>query len=417
MGNLIKQIIEHESIQIYFQAIISHNSKFNTGIEAFVKGVDPLTLELVSPLDLFEYARIENLEYELSTLIFKKTLHLFSKYLQRYSDTLLYFNINEIDYIEETHYDNFSMLADTFNIPTDSIALDIRDSSSVSVPQIQRFIEYQRLKGFYICIDDIGKNFFNLDRIIIFNPDIIKINHQHLERLNNKTYYDMVLKYISQIAHELGMIVIETGLETEEQLQKALDQGAQFFQGFYIHKPLHVEENLNTFIQELDECYLKIKPFDQNTEVEDSRVFVMKVIEFMNDIKAYRIEVTEDALNNQLALLFEKFPFIENAWFSDENGIQLTRANINKSNFSKRNCKIFRIFDYGHDHSNEEFYQYIKSGIIENWVTKTYISLQSNDICVTASTEYPFEDQKQIMLSLVINYKGFKTASISSKLF
>lgn len=408
MGDLIKNIIEHKSVEIYFQVIISHNKKFDVGIEAFVKGIDPLSSMRVTPLELFENAREDNLEYELSTLIFEKTLMLFSAYLQQFPRTMLYFNINEIDYIEESHYDNFSVIAQTYNVPTDSIALDIRDSSTVSVPQIQRFIEYQRQRGFYICIDDIGKNYFNLDRIIIFNPDIIKINHQHLERLNNKTYYDMVLKYIAQIAHELGMIVVETGLESEEQLKKAINQGAQFFQGFYIHKPMCATNTLEVLNKEIDECLLRIKAYDKSADIPDTRIFVMKVIEFLNDIKRNNIVFDLDEMNDYLAFLFEQYSFIENGWFSDESGIQLTRANINKPNFSMRNCKIFQIYDQGHDYSDEEFYHYIKGGIIENWVTKPYISLQSNDTCVTASTEYYFEGKKGIILSVVVNYNAFK---------
>lgn len=408
MNNIISSILEKESIQIYFQAILSHNEKFDIGVEAFVKGVDPQSGELITPLDLFAFAQVENCEYELSTLIFKKTLELFFGLLQHNPKILLYFNINEIDYIEETHFDKFYNVAQESKIPTENIALDIRDSSTIEVAQIQKFIDYQRKQGFYICIDDIGKNYFNLDRIVVFNPDVIKINHQHLKRLNNYTYYSMVLKYISQIAHEMGMIVIEIGLESEEQLVSALEQGAQFFQGFYIHKPLLMCHDYDEFFSEVEASTNKIRTHKKTVDIPDSRQFIVKMIEFMTKIKSCEIEYGEQALNNYLHSIFQKYPFIENGWFTDENGIQLTRANINKPSFSKRNSKIFQIYDKDHDHSQEEFYPFFRSRMLENWATKPYISLQSNDICITGSSLFTIDNEHTVIISLVINYDIFK---------
>lgn len=408
MSYTIQDILREEKFQIYMQAIISHNEKFSVGMEAFVKGICPSSGDAISPLELFAKANEENLEYELSIAVFKKSVKLFCEILKNSPDSILYINMNECVYLDEKRYDDFLEITRELGVKTDSVALDIGDTGIVPVHIIQSFIEHQRKNGFYISIDDIGKTYFNLDRIVVFNPDMIKINHQYLEKLNNGTYSQMVLKYIAQIAHEMGMIVIETGLENELQLQQAVDQGAQFFQGYYIHKPILVEENPEILQEQFVECLQKIMPYKKSSRILDNRQLLMKIIEFLNTLKNAESSYQPEQKNEFMQSIFETYEFVENGWITNSRGIQITGAHVNNESFSKRNCKLFHIFDTGHDYSMEESFKNLMKNFLDIWVTIPYISLLTNDICVTASAYLEADNADSDIVFLAINYDQFK---------
>ena len=415
MNNYISELISKDSIQIYMQAVVSYNQKFDVGLEAFVKGVCPLTGVILSPFELFSKAKEEELEYQLNILIFKKAVSLFSVILKQLPKTLLYINMDDSIICNEAQYDDLLAISMEAGVKSDSIALDIGDSQGVSVNIINNFIDHQRRNGFYISIDDIGKNYFNLDRIVVFNPDIIKINHQYFEKLNNPSYTQMVIKHIFRIAHDMGMIVVETGLEKESEIVQAATHGAQYFQGYFIHHPSLFQGDTSVLLSDVDKCIKNLQNYTKSAEVNDNRQLLLKVVEFLNDIKEEWKKISTSILEEYMASLFAKYPAIENGWITNSKGIQISKACINSDSFSERNCRLFQIQDIGFDYSNEEFYQHLSTRILDTWITKPYISLLTNGTCVAASTFFDPKDNESNILCLVINYEAFVKSNFQEK--
>jgi EAL domain-containing protein (putative c-di-GMP-specific phosphodiesterase class I) len=414
MNYTIQEVLDKELYQIHIQVIVSHNEHFSVGLEAFVKGICPLTQSVISPIELFAKAQKEKLDFQLSIAVFEKSIKLFREILNKIPDAILYINMNECVFEDANNYGIFTQIANNFKVNTNSVAFDIGDTGSASVDKIIKFIEFQRNKGFYISIDDIGKTYFNLDRIIIFNPDMIKINHQYLQKLNNTTYTHMVLKYMSQLAHDMGMIVIETGLEDEQQLKQAVMQGAQFFQGYYIHKPVQLDCE-DTLFDQIDACKLAVKKYSKPNTIKDNRQLLVKVIEFLSYIKNSEMQYTYAEKNGYLIYLFNQFECVENGWITDKKGIQITGVQINNKSFTKRNSKLFRIYDQGHDYSKDESFEKLMHNALSVWVTLPYISLLSNDICILVSTFIDINDADSDILYLVVNYEQFKKLKLKSK--
>ena len=57
----IQKIIEHNSITVYFQVIISPIDILSLGIESFIRGIDTDTNEIIPPNILFEEANDQSL--------------------------------------------------------------------------------------------------------------------------------------------------------------------------------------------------------------------------------------------------------------------------------------------------------------------------------------------------------------------
>lgn len=408
--NTIQEIINHELIEIYMQTILSHHDEFAMGVEAFVKGIDPVDGHEISPLELFQLADDCSKSVELDLLIMKKVIESYLPIKAEKDDTLLFVNISECLIIEnDTEKDIMALVRDSGLHPS-SIVFDIGDYPNATVNQILSFIDRYRDLGFYISIDDIGKNYFNLDRIIIYNPDIIKINNQYLSKLNHTEYTNRVLNHIGRIAHEMGMIVVETGIESDEELKMAYDQGAQYFQGYYLRKPMKVSPaNIRDFLS-LEETIIRMKKYRREAVIEEMRPFMNKMVMFLNEIRRESTTWLKEDLDAQMNKLFRAHPSIENGWLLNLRGVQISKAMINNEGFSKRNASIFNIFNEGHDYSTFDFFRLLSSGALEVWITKPYRSLLTNSICVTTSSYLELEGEDPIIVCLVFNFEMFKTS-------
>ena len=407
-----RELIDQEFIEIYMQPIISHHEGFAIGIEAFVKGIHPKTKEIIGPNTLFEKALEENLDMELGLLVIKKTIQVFMSIQKKNPESLLFININEsmIHACEETHA--LKDIVEAYGMAPKSIVFDIGNYENMTVEQIQAFINQQRTFGFYISIDDIGKDYFNLDRIILFNPDIIKINHQYLAKLNNPSYSERILKHMGQIAHEMGMVVVETGIETEKSLMLAFEQGAQYFQGYYIKEPVRVSEEDYIDLFNLQKGFELIRSHAKTAVIEDMRHFMNKMVMFLGQLKEESHNWPQQSMEENVNQLFAAYPSIENGWIINREGIQISDAMINNTGFSSRNADIFKIHNKGYDYSEEDLYRFISSGSLEVWITKPYISLLTNSICVTTSSYIQAIGEEPHILCLVFNYELFKKSHL-----
>ncbi len=406
----IGDVIAKRSLLIQYQMVLSHHKEFSNSVEAFVKGVHPDDGTLIHPLDLIEKAENENLLQPLNRLMVEMVIENFQRLYMTDKDMLLYINIHEsLVKAGKTTIEWLAKVAETRNIPTNAIAFDITDYQSLSVDEVRSFILVSREAGFYISIDDIGNSYFNMDRILIYNPDIIKINQQYLDRLSDDLAYKERLKrQISHLAHEMGIIVVVTGIELEEDLMKAFKGGAQFFQGYYFGMPKVVaDEEINDFL-DVSALEERFSPYRVNLEVEETRVVMNKLVMALNRIRDNSKQWTEETSDDAFEYLFYRYPYIQNAWAVDMDGIQVTKGRVNNIGFSQRNARIFKIHDIGYDYSGEEFYRIITMGALDVWITKPYTSLINNELCMGTSSFIELEGGNRYILCLEVNYEMFK---------
>jgi EAL domain-containing protein (putative c-di-GMP-specific phosphodiesterase class I) len=121
----------------------------------------------------------------------------------------------------------------------------------VGLENLAPLVELYRKEGFRIAVDDLGSEASNLDRIGIFHPDIIKVDLQMLRRSVFSRNFKEILVTLSKLGESLGSAILFEGIETNEELFHALDNGARYLQGFYFAKPREELYPKNYFFESL----------------------------------------------------------------------------------------------------------------------------------------------------------------------
>lgn len=410
----IKRIINEKSIKIYFQVILSPMETQSISIESFVRGVDPDTHEIISPLDLFQAAKNQNLGTELDSLCIQMSFKNFKAILDENPNVMLYINM-DFDYFEPALGKNLiSNFAKDYGISRRRVVLDLSnlDVKSPQLDLIQSFIDYHRKKGFYISIDDIGKDYSNIDRIILFNPDIIKINHQMFNTLYDTNYKTLMMDYIIHIAHKMGILVISTGVETQEDIVASMASGAQMIQGYYVSKIAEYDyPSIETIINDFDRSsvFSIIDAQYQGSE----REAIASVVRYISRLRMHLKECLLSDLDVFATETLEKSPFIESGYLLNPEGMQISRVYINKKNFGNRNIELFDLYNKGTDHTYNESFSRLQGSILTDWVTRPFRSKLTNEVCITASFKIKTKDAANLIIVMNIDFVEFSRSESS----
>lgn len=85
-----------------------------------------------------------------------------------------------------------------------------------------------------------------------FPIDILKIDQSFIRRLSLYSDDATIVSTIIMMAHHLHLSVVAEGVETEQQYEFLNKQQCDMAQGYYIAKPMPIDE-VQQFVQEWDE--------------------------------------------------------------------------------------------------------------------------------------------------------------------
>ncbi|BCN92779.1 hypothetical protein THMIRHAM_05640 [Thiomicrorhabdus immobilis] len=139
--------------------------------------------------------------------------------------------------------DNFcSQAIEQFErLGVDPKTVQIELTESVLLDNIDRSLEkIQELKarGFMIALDDFGTGFASLHYLTLFPFDTLKVDRAFVTNIIEDKRQFSIAKSIINLAHDLDLVVVAEGIETEEQRKVLFDLGCDIGQGYLFSKPV-----------------------------------------------------------------------------------------------------------------------------------------------------------------------------------
>jgi EAL domain-containing protein (putative c-di-GMP-specific phosphodiesterase class I) len=253
-----------------------------------------------------------------------------------------------------------------------------------------------REAGARIAIDDFGAGYSQLDRVLALQPDILKLDMRLFQAAALGGPSSDVVKALAQMAEKTGCWIIAEGVETEAQLNFALECGSRYVQGFLFARAQEAFYPTDAFVQrfaELRQRYVRQKL------AERGRLMQMRqqLAELMAILQAWAQAHAPLSALPQL----EAFPWLLRFYQCDRHGTQLT------PNLEWRNNGWVADNRYlGHNWSwRPYFYHLLAEGWEERRLTlsSTYRDATSNQYCLTAGQ---FFDNGERLLLIDIDAAG-----------
>jgi len=229
----IKFAIANDNITPFFQPIVNTKSGEIEKYEALVR----ITNEddsIVAPCEFLNISkRGRYYNFITKTVIEKSMLHFDNL------DKELTINLSSLD-IEQKKMRDFilTQLHANPHIASRMTFELLEDEDFKSFDVVRVFIKEVKSMGVKIAIDDFGSGYSNFQRLLDFEPDIIKIDGSLIRNIATNNYNRHIVETIHAFATRLNIQTVAEFVATKEIYDIISEIGIGFSQGYYFSEPL-----------------------------------------------------------------------------------------------------------------------------------------------------------------------------------
>ncbi len=280
-------------------------------------------------------------------------------------------------------------------VPAQRVVFEITELGGGS-QKLADVVARYREAGARIAIDDFGAGYSQLDRVLALQPDILKLDMRLFQAAARGGPSGEVVKALAQMAEKTGCWIIAEGVETEAELDFALECGARYVQGYLFARPELQFASADAFVERfarLRDQYVQRKLAE--------RAHLMSLRQQLSELMSRVREWAEcDAALNKLLHPVD-YPWLLRIYQCDRHGTQLG-PNLQWDGERWHEDARYQ----GHNWSwRPYFYQLLAEGWEERRLTlsTTYRDATTNQYCLTAGQ---FIDNGRRLLLLDIDAAG-----------
>jgi len=172
-----------------------------------------------------------------------RTLHVLN-FRQIYAENgLLFLNVHpKLLVTVNAHGKVFERILHSNSVPTDRVVIEIQEGLVDQEKQLAEAIVNYRDRGYRIAIDRFGSAQSHIDRLWKFTPDFVKLDLHLIQKAEQNERVSKILPGLIKMIKDLGAQPIVTGIETQAQLDIAIETGSTLVQGFFLAKPVTANE-------------------------------------------------------------------------------------------------------------------------------------------------------------------------------
>lgn len=101
-------------------------------------------------------------------------------------------------------------------------------------------LDHYRSLGWRVALDDVGAGWSSLSLLAAVRPEVVKLDKALVQELPDEGART-VLRAVTDLAHQLGAVVVAEGIETEALAEQVAALGADLGQGWLFGRPVRPE--------------------------------------------------------------------------------------------------------------------------------------------------------------------------------
>ncbi len=240
--SLIKYAVENEGILLYLQPIIDNHTGNISKYEALVRIKDK-DGNILSPFSFLDIAKKTKYYPEFTFSVMRQTFNILE-----IIDTQISINLSVID-IEKEHIRNeiLKLIEENRN-KAHKITFELLEEDVKDFSVIEDFIKIIKSFGIQIAIDDFGSGYSNFERLLDYQPDILKIDGSLVKNIENDKFSRNLVETIVSFAKKQNLQTIAEFVENDNIYRILKDIGVDYSQGYYFGKPEPYEDIVYRFI-------------------------------------------------------------------------------------------------------------------------------------------------------------------------
>ena len=249
----LNKLIDGELVRYAFQPIVDAHTGEIFAYEALMRSqIDTIK----SPFHIISLATAESKLYEIERLTWFKSLEAYVDNKDYIGDARLFINSIPNYVLSDEDSKKFE---DKYGEYIPKLVVELLEnerSNSEYTLKKRKLIEKWNAK---LAIDDFGSGYNNEATLLEITPNFVKIDMEIIRGIHEDVNRQQITKNLIDYAKGRNIKIIAEGVETREELEKIIELGADYIQGYYFSKPEFtppkIKEELVEEVKEISKKY------------------------------------------------------------------------------------------------------------------------------------------------------------------
>jgi diguanylate cyclase (GGDEF)-like protein/PAS domain S-box-containing protein len=240
----LRHALDHDGVRVHYQPIVDIETEGVVAAEALLR-VHNEDGALLSPAEFIEAAESTGLIARLGSQVLLSTCEQLAAWSLNGagSPAEISVNISPRQLADPNLAQHVVRALESAGVAPEHLWLEITESILIGAqPTIDASISYLRALGVRIGLDDFGAGQSSLGYLKRFPLDFVKIDRSLIAGLGVNEHDTAIVRATVELAHNLGLIVVAVGVETDVQLEYLQHLGCDRAQGYHFAPALPADQ-------------------------------------------------------------------------------------------------------------------------------------------------------------------------------
>lgn len=250
IDTIINRGIKNFNFQMYYQPIYSVEKKKFVSAEALIRLQDEV-YGFVSPGLFIPAAEESGAIHQIGDFVLEDVFRFIG---DNDFDSLgleyIELNLSVAQCIEENLFEKVVGFMNQYNVQPSQVNLEITETSVDYDPvTTDRNINKLAQKGISFSLDDYGTGYSNIKRVVSLPLNIVKLDKSLVDDMDSGLMWIVIKNTVAMLKKMNKKILVE-GVEDKRTLDRFIELGVDYIQGYYFSKPLPESQFLKFILKE-----------------------------------------------------------------------------------------------------------------------------------------------------------------------
>ena len=234
----LRNAIEQDGLQLYFQPQISLDTLQVSGAEVLIRWIHP-EYGFIPPDEFIPLAERTGVIQPLTYWICRKAFEFKHSLAQQGFDISLSINISARN-LQDPHFkDQICQIAKDTNVSLEKVIMELTETAVMHNPDdALRVMGELSAAGIRLSIDDFGTGYSSLSYLKKLPVNEIKIDRSFVMEMAKNNDDQIIVHTTLTMGHNLSLEVVAEGIEDAATLDKLKEMGCDLAQGYHIARPM-----------------------------------------------------------------------------------------------------------------------------------------------------------------------------------
>lgn len=164
-------------------------------------------------------------------------------------DMRIAINFSKITLMEDGFFDKVTAICKKYDTNVRKLVFEMPETTdTLDRPQMNELVQRLCAAGFGVALDDFGKKYSSIDMLMSIDMDTLKLDRNIISQIGESEKNRIIVQYIIDIAHNIGMKCVAEGVETKDQQRLLKDMRCDYIQGYVLGRPIAISEFEDTYL-------------------------------------------------------------------------------------------------------------------------------------------------------------------------